>query len=63
MEIKPIFLSFKQNKFMTILMVIQIAFTMGVLSSSVLVATQTLREWNMPSGIPHEEVILSLIHI
>jgi len=57
MEIKPIFLSFKQNKFMTILLVIQIAFTMGVLSSSVLVATQTLSEWNMPSGIPHEDII------
>jgi len=57
MDIKPIFLSFKQNKFMTILMVIQIAFTMGVLSSSVLVATQTLREWNMPSGLPQNDII------
>ena len=57
MEIKPIFLSFKQNKFMTILLIIQIAFTMGVLSSSVLVATQTLSEWNMPSGIPHQDII------
>jgi putative ABC transport system permease protein len=57
MDIKPIFLSLKQNKFMTILMVIQIAFTMGVLSSSVLVATETLREWGMPSGIPHEDII------
>jgi putative ABC transport system permease protein len=57
MDIKPIFLSLKQNKFMAILMVIQIAFTMGVLSSSVLVATETLREWGMPSGIPHEDII------
>jgi len=57
MDIKPIFLSLKQNKFMAILMVIQIAFTMGVLSSSVLVATDTLREWGMPSGIPHEDII------
>jgi len=57
MDIKPIFLSLKQNKFLTILMVIQIAFTMGVLSSSVLVATETLREWGMPSGIPHEDII------
>jgi putative ABC transport system permease protein len=57
MDIKPIFLSLKQNKFLTILMVIQIAFTMGVLSSSVLVATDTLREWGMPSGIPHEDII------
>jgi len=57
MDIKPIFLSLKQNKFMTILMIIQIAFTMGVLSSSVLVATETLREWGMDSGIPHEDII------
>ncbi|MCJ8318026.1 MAG: ABC transporter permease [Colwellia sp.] len=57
MDIKPIFLSLKQNKFMTILMIVQIAFTMGVLSSSVLVATDTLREWGMDSGIPHEDII------
>jgi len=57
MDIKPIFLSLKQNKFMTILMVIQIAFTMGVLSSSVLVATETLREWGIPSGMPHQDII------
>jgi putative ABC transport system permease protein len=57
MDIKPIFLSLKQNKFMAILMVIQIAFTMGVLSSSVLVATETLSEWGMPSGIPHEDIV------
>ena len=57
MDIKPIFLSLKQNKFMTILMIIQIAFTMGVLSSSVLVATETLREWGMDSGIPHEDIV------
>ena len=57
MDIKPIFLSLKQNKFLAILMVIQIAFTMGVLSSSVLVATGTLRDWGMPSGIPHEDII------
>lgn len=57
MQIKPILLSLKQNKFMMILMVIQIAFTMGVLSSSVLVATATLSEWNMPSGIPQNDII------
>lgn len=57
MDIKPILLSLKHNKFMAILMVIQIALTMGVLSSSVLVATATLSEWNMPSGIPHEDIV------
>ena len=57
MDIKPIFLGLKQNKFMAMLMIIQIAFTMGVLSSSVLVATTTLQEWNEPSGIPHEDIV------
>ena len=57
MDIKPIFLGLKQNKFMAMLMIIQIAFTMGVLSSSVLVATTTLQEWNVPSGIPHEDIV------
>jgi len=57
MDIKPIFLSMKKNKFMAILMIVQIAFTMGVLSSSVLVATATLSEWNKASGIPHEDII------
>lgn len=57
MDLKPIFLSLKQNKFMALLMIIQIAFTMGVLSSSVLVATTTLQEWNVPSGIPHNDIV------
>ena len=57
MNLKPIFLSLKRNKFMTLILIIQIAFTMGVLSSSVLVATTTLSEWNLPSGIPHEDII------
>ncbi|WP_448547098.1 ABC transporter permease [Thalassotalea fusca] len=42
---------------MTLILVIQIAFTMGVLSSSVLVSTATLSEWNLPSGIPHNDII------
>jgi putative ABC transport system permease protein len=57
MDIKPIFLGLKQNKFMAMLMIIQIAFTMGVLSSSVLVAVTTLQEWNKPSGIPHNDLV------
>ena len=57
MNLRPIFLSLKRNKFMTFVLVIQIAFTMGVLSSSVLVSTATLSEWNLPSGIPHEDII------
>ncbi|GLX78350.1 ABC transporter permease [Thalassotalea insulae] len=57
MDIKPILLSLKHNKFMAFLVIIQVAFTMGVLTSSILIAATTLRAWNMPSGIPHNDVI------
>lgn len=57
MEIKPILLGLKQNKFMASIMVLQIAFTMAVLSVSVFLAAATLKEWNLPSGIPHDDVI------
>ncbi|MCC2605188.1 ABC transporter permease [Planctobacterium marinum] len=57
MEIKSILLSLKQNKFMASIMVLQIAFTMAVLSLSVLLAAATLKEWNLPSGIPHDDII------
>lgn len=57
MEIKPILLTLKRNKFMSLLMVVQIAFTMGVLSSSIFVAMATLAQWNMPSGIPQDDII------
>lgn len=57
MEIKSILLSLKHNKFMAAIMVLQIAFTMAVLSLSVLLAAATLKEWNLPSGIPHEDII------
>jgi len=57
MDIKPIFLSMKRSKFMASIMFIQIAITMAVLSNSIFIAKETLREWNLPSGIPHEDVI------
>jgi len=57
MDIKPIFLSLKRSKFMAIVMLIQIAITMAVLSNAIFIAKETLREWNLPSGIPHEDVV------
>ncbi|MBT1063206.1 ABC transporter permease [Bowmanella sp. Y26] len=57
MEIRPILLSLKQNKFMTILIALQVALTMAVLSSAILTTLVTLRAWNMPSGIPHDNII------
>lgn len=57
MEFRPILLSLKQNKIMAFLTILQIALTMTVLSVSVLKANTTLAEWNLPSGIPHEQLI------
>ena len=57
MEFRPILLSLKRNKAMAFLIIIQVALTLGVLSSSTLVSMMTLKEWNLPSGIPHEDII------
>lgn len=57
MEIKPILLALKRNKFLAALLVIQIAFTMAVVSNSVFISVGTLKEWNLPSGIPHDDII------
>ncbi|MEP1446315.1 MAG: FtsX-like permease family protein [Paraglaciecola sp.] len=57
MEIKPIFLSIKHNKAIAMLVIIQVAITLTVLSGSLLLTTSTLKEWNLPSGIPHYNII------
>lgn len=57
MDIRPILLSLKQNKMMALLMILQVAITMTVLTLSVSRGVKTLEEWNMPSGIPHESII------
>ena len=57
MHIKPILLSLKHNKFITLLMVIQIAFTMVTLNSAVLNTASTMEAWGKPSGIPHQDIV------
>lgn len=57
MEFRPIFLGLKRNKIMGLLMVLQVALTMTVLSSSILTAATTLKEWNLPSGVASDQVI------
>lgn len=57
MEFRPIFLSIKHNKAIALLVIIQVAITLTVLSGSLLMTTSTLKEWNLPSGIPHENII------
>ncbi|MFT4747082.1 MAG: putative ABC transport system permease protein [Congregibacter sp.] len=57
MELRPIFLSIKHNKAIAFLVIIQVAITLTVLSGSLLMTTSTLKEWNLPSGIPHDNII------
>ena len=57
MEFRPIFLSIKHNKAIAMLVIIQVAITLTVLSGSLLMTTSTLKEWNLPSGIPHDNII------
>jgi putative ABC transport system permease protein len=57
MEFRPIFLSIKHNKAIALLVIIQVAITLTVLSGSLLMTTSTLKEWNLPSGIPHNNII------
>jgi putative ABC transport system permease protein len=57
MEFRPIFLSIKYNKAIAFLVIIQVAITLTVLSGSLLMTTSTLKEWNLPSGIPHDNII------
>jgi putative ABC transport system permease protein len=57
MEFRPILLSIKHNKAIAMLVIIQVAITLTVLSGSLLMTTSTLKEWNLPSGIPHDNII------
>ena len=57
MEIRPILLSLKHNKVLATLIILQVAFTLAVVSNSLFVTTATLKEWNLPSGLEHENII------
>jgi len=57
MEFRPIFLSLKNNKAIALLIIVQVALTLGVLSTAILMTTSTLQQWNLPSGIPHDNII------
>ncbi len=57
MEIRPILLSLKHNKVLAALIILQVAFTLAVVSNSLFVTTATLKEWNLPSGLADENII------
>jgi putative ABC transport system permease protein len=58
MEIRPIILSLKHNKVLSLLIIVQVAFTLAVVSNSLFVTTATLKEWNLPSGLDHGNIVL-----
>ena len=57
MEIRPIILSLKHNKVLSFLVILQVAFTLAVVSNSLFVTTATLKEWNLPSGLEHQDIV------
>lgn len=57
MEIRPILLSMKRNKFLSMVIALQVMFTVTVLSLAVSITTQTLSQWNMPSGLDHDNIV------
>jgi len=57
MEIRPILLTLKHNKMLSLLIVLQATFTLAVVSNSLFVTTATLKEWNLPSGLEQEDII------
>ena len=57
MEIKPILLSLKQRKAFSTLIVLQVAITLSVMTISALLTRVTLKEWNLPSGLAHDNIV------
>jgi len=57
MEIRPILLSMKRNKFLSMVISLQVMMTLTVLSIAVSITAATLSQWNMPSGIDHDNII------
>ena len=57
MEFRPIFLSLKHNKVLSLIIVLQATFTLAVVSNSLFVTVTTLKEWNLPSGLEQGDII------
>lgn len=57
MEIRPILLSLKQRKAFSTLIVLQVAITLSVMTISALLTRVTLKEWNLPSGLAHGNIV------
>ncbi|WP_444996174.1 ABC transporter permease [Aliikangiella sp. IMCC44359] len=58
MEYGPIIKSLKHRKAFASLIILQVAITLTVMIISVLVTTSTLKEWNLPSGLDQQNIIV-----
>jgi len=57
MEFGPILKSLRYRKAFTMLIVLQIAITLTAMTISVIVTSETLKEWNLPSGLDQENIV------
>ena len=57
MEFRPILLTLKHNKVLSLLIILQATFTLAVVSNSLFVTAATLKEWNLPSGLEQGDII------
>lgn len=57
MDIRQILSIIKFNKFVTFIIVFQVALSMSVVSNSFFLALKTFREWTVPTGIETEQLV------
>lgn len=58
MDIRPILLSLKQNKFFALMVVLQVALTLAAVSHSAFSVNALLKGWNKESGLVEESLII-----
>ncbi|TQV88721.1 ABC transporter permease [Aliikangiella coralliicola] len=57
MEFGPIFKALKKRKAFAALIILQVAITLTVMIIALLVTRATLKEWNLPSGLDHDNIV------
>ncbi|GAB4198488.1 MAG: ABC transporter permease [Wenzhouxiangellaceae bacterium] len=57
MGIKPILLGLRQNKFIAVIVILQVAVTLAAVSHSVFSTNLLLKDWNVPSGLNDHSLI------
>ncbi len=59
MGIRPLLLSLKQNKFIALMVILQIALTLAAVSHSAFSTSALLKDWNVASGLDEQNLIVS----